>query len=199
MSCLTCPADPNLADVALQLQKTALEAEACIFAQEKALRAASNAPTVITATTGSFTITNGLEGPLTPDSVGYTTIFNNANTLDPSIAWQNLFLMGGIFLCGLNFNMTATTPTDNSMRRTSLGVRAPFSFGYTQSIIFTQYETTALNGIDASVVAVFATDPNTVIGDASLFHTNTASTITIASGLTYWATRLGDSSVVRTV
>lgn len=199
MSCLTCPADPNLADVALLLQKSALEAEACIFEQEKLLRGAVNEPTVVVTSNASFTITNGFDSTLIPESITYTALFNNASTLDASIAWSHLFLTGGIFLCGVNYNATATTPTNNSVRRTSLGVRFPDFVGYNQSLIFTQYETSATGGADVSVVGVFAVEPNTNIGRATLLHTNTASTVTIAAGLVVWATRLGDISVIRTV
>lgn len=198
MSCLTCPTDPNLADVALLLQKSALEAEACIFEQEKLLRSAVNRPTVLVSSTTTFAASNGSEGFFT-EFIDAVTIFNNANNLDGMNAWRNVFLMGGIFLCGVNFTATAATPDDNTLRRTSLGVRSVPDTGYSQSIIFTQYETTAANGVDVSVAAVFAVEPNIVVGQASLLVTNTSSAVTIGTGALIWATRLGDSSIVRMV
>lgn len=200
MSCLTCPTDPNLADVALLLQKSALEAEACIFDQEKLLRGAVNQPTVVAQSTNSVvsSLTN-FEFPLVSTAFTFTTLFNNASTLDARPAWQRLFLRGGIFFCGITYNVTATTPTDNSLRRTSLGVGPPTFFAYNQSLIITQYETTATNGVDVALAGVFAVDPDTAIGQASLLHTNTSSSVTIAAGMRIWATRLGDSSVIRTV
>lgn len=198
MTCLTCPDEANLGDVALQLQKTALEAEACIYEQEKLLRSAVNRPTILVTTTASFVVPTGVETTLAGSGTP-TVTFNNSTISTPSTAWQNFFLIGGIISCGITYNVTAGAPTDNTLRRTALGLRNIFdpSPDFSQSLVFSQYETTATNGIDVSVHGVFSALPGTVVGNATLYHLN-GSNMTVAAGAILWATRLGDSTATRT-
>jgi hypothetical protein len=199
MSCLTCPENPNLADVALQLQYTALQAEQCIYTQEQLLRSAVNRPTIITTTTATFNVSSGVETSLVDVGTPVVT-FNNSTIAPPGTAWRNFFLQGGIFLCGVTYNVTAAAPTDNTLRRTALGLRNTYdpSPQYSQSLVFTQYETTAALGVDVSVMGVFAATPNRTYGNATLLQNN-GSSVTVSTGLVLWATRLGDTTATRTV
>lgn len=199
MTCVTCPDSEALGDVALQLQQTALEAEACIFTQERLLRSAVNRPTIITTTTATFNISSGVESTLVDQGTPVVT-FNNSTIAPAGQAWRNFFLQGGVFACGVTYNVTAAAPADNTLRRTALGLRLTSdpSPQYSQSMVFSQFETTATLGVDVSIMGVFAAQPGTVYGNATLLQAN-GTVMVVSTGLILWATRLGDISATRTL
>lgn len=193
MSCLTCPTDPNLGDVALQLQKTALEAEACIYTQEQLLRSAVNRPTVIT----SIQTPQNLLVNVQYDFNDFTDTLVFANTALTN--WSDFFNLGGIIMCGMFFNVTATgAATDNTSRRAFLRTKRNNMAPITNETLLTIFETTASGGIDFSMTATFACETND-FGEAAFVHENTGSSLTLAAGATLWATRIGDSQALKAV
>lgn len=203
--CLTCPQPENYAAVALQLQHTALQAEACLFDLERRLRAATNRPTTVLTSTATQTIDANTLTDL--GTGGMTVNFNNIPATSLSTPVTSLTNLGpnlpvGVYEVGVSLNAIATGAVDdNSLRfirirtkKAGTPVNAPEDFLSEETI----YEPNNGNGSDMTLITTV-----TLNGSQELFfsfqHTNVSSTINISIGATFWWARLSDQVALRTV
>lgn len=199
MTCeVSCPEPDNLADVSLQLQETALEAERCIFNLEKLLRAAVNRPTFIQTNTASIAVNSNIDTPINSGGAP-TTTFDNLpfSDLIPVSSWSNLPRLGGAVWLGAQFNATASgVVNDNTHRTTKLSVTHQ---SITEQVWVTQFEPNVGGGIDVTISGIFACDPGFSTATVLFNHLNTSSTVLIAAGAVFWATWLGDTQIAKVV
>ena len=194
-ACLSCHEAANLGDVALALQKTALEAEQCIYAQELLLQEAVNRPTIVVQTTATININAGDQQSIT-GSGSPTTLFDNTGSSNPDLQ----LLDGGIWMIGATINVAASGVVNNNTVRRLTAAKVNYSnFTIAESVANSTTETSATGGIDMTVSGIFATVPGQHRAQIYFYHQNTSSTMTIAVGAILWATRLGDSFAVKVV
>lgn len=198
---LDCPEPENYAAVALQLQETALQAEARLYAVERTLRAAANRFTFVQTTTAAITgLTTGQFQSISPVFVANTVNFNNwpgrTSVTDSVFNPPG----GGLYQVGFYGNVIASgAVTDNSYRqlrisqtRTPVGEVSDVTVDVAQATVF---EANVGGGMDIIVTAVF----NAINGDLFRFeldHSNVGSTLNVSSGAIYWVTYLGSTSTV---
>lgn len=196
--CLTCPEPQNYAAVALQLQNTAMQAETCLFELQKQLRNGTNPSTTIFTTTGTQSIVpNALvdlnPGALTPtfNSTPVTALTGLGPNLDP-----------GVYQVGICLTATASgVVDDNSLRIVRIRTKrdgtpsgAPNDASAEESV----YEPNNGNGVDMSLMATMTLDGSQDL-IFSFFHLNVSSNITIATGCTFWWSKLSDQVALRAV
>lgn len=207
---LSCPAGANVAAIALQLEQTALQAEANIFSLEQRLRAALNRPTIVQRST--VLITGIVADPFTGDqsigptlSVGtFVTDFNNTG-VDRSIDETSRQIFGelgeGEYEIGISANLIASgAVTDNTYRlfRILLSRQDPTQIDgqfVAQETALTLFETNTGVGVDACVVGTFrlkATDRIKFVAS----HNNTGSTLNGSIGIMVWLSKLSSNDVV---
>lgn len=197
-----CPEPANLADISLQLEQTALQAEACIFDKERLLRSAVNKPTIIVVS-GAPQVLGTVATPLTTaysplyTNIGWN-IYNSPAGAVPT--WNNVAQMGGVWLVGVALNATAVgAVTDNSARSLFINTITDVIGTGTTQAIETLFEPNVGGGVDMSLTTVINTTQSVDQFQAVFFHNNVASNVTIAAGAIFWATRLGDSQIVKVV
>lgn len=195
MACLTCPSEASLGDVALILQKTALEAEACIYEQEIALQTAINRPTLVWQTASSISVIPNSDEQITLQG-NPTILFNNTGFGSP----PSVFALGGIFLYGITLNAVASgTVNDNTIRRITLQtVDNLFNGSPIDTVYYTVFETSAAGGMDMTCWGLFSVPVNSS-AIIRFVHANTSSNINISAGAIQYITRIGDNSTVRAV
>lgn len=198
-NCVDCPDGQNYAAIALQLQETALQAEECLYAAETALRRVWNPHTFLYTHTNSpsysANIFNTLSG--TEATIFANGVQDNINT-NPWVP--------GVWTVGAHLTATATGAiNDNTYREVGI-------------VVLPSYVTLPLTTLNVAVfvAAVTVYEPNNGTGvDISAHstvtvgvdekvivyfrHGNVGSTLNIAAGATYWATRLSDASALRVV
>lgn len=198
--CLSCPQPPNAAAVALQLQQTALQAEECLYDLERSLRAGTNPPTLILTTTAAQPV--GANTSTTLPAVATATTFANS-----SLRVVSNFAIPtppGVYLCGVNLNATVTAGVliDNSLRSVSISVRESGIFAPTEPDLYTAtktvYEPNNGNGVDMNLTATVTVEEMNSV-HFSFLHNNTGATVTLATGMTLWMTRLSDRVALRVV
>lgn len=197
-NCLTCPEPENYAAVALQLQNTALQAESCLFDLQKQLRNGTNPLTTVLTSTGSESIAANVVQDLGVTSFA-PTFANNPAT--------QVFLLGpnlptGVYHVGVTLTAIASGVVDDNTLRV-LRIRTkrdgtPSGAPDDSLAEITIYEPNNGTGSDMSLSTTVTLDGNQDL-IFSFFHLNTSSTITIASGATYWWTKLSDQVALRTV
>lgn len=210
MTDLSCMDGDNVAAIALQLEETALEAEAKIFSAEQRLRAALNRPTIVQRST--VLITGIVTDPFTGDqSIGpavsggtFVTDFNNTgvnrNIDDTS---RQIFgeLGEGVYEIGISANLIASgAVTDNSYRlfRIVNSRQDPTQTDgqfTVQEASLTLFETNTGVGVDATVVGVFrvkATDRIKFL----VAHNNAGSTLNGSIGIMVWLSKLSSNDSV---
>lgn len=189
--CFECPQPANYAAVALQLQKTALQAEQCIFALEQRLRGAVNLPTLAVNTTNAGFSANVYQ----PLGFG-STIFQNS-----TITSFALPLPRGVYQAGLSFTITATgAVNDNTYRFAIISTRnayAAASTPDTYNIFETSFESNNGNGMDMTIHTVVESDGKDLVRFGAQ-HGNTSSTCAITGGIA-WVSRLSDLDAPRVV
>lgn len=196
--CLTCPQPANYAAIALQLQNTALQAEACLHDLEQRLRQGTNPlTTVVTSTGAELTIANNLQDL---GITSFTINFSNWTANQPFNLGPNL--PPGVYQVGCSLTATATgAVTDNSLRL--LRIRtvpfgAPTNTPADFSDEVTIYEPNNGNGSDMTLMTTVTLNGNQALR-FSFDHTNVASSISIGIGATYWWSKLSDQVALRTV
>lgn len=201
--CLTCPEPENYAAVALQLQNTALQAEACLFELDRQLQMATNPPTIVMTSAGQIITANTLTD-LTAGALAFSNVppATSAFITVPALTSIATILPPGVYQAGACINATATGAiNDNSLRvlrvRTKkMGTPTDATPDFSTEI--TVYEPNNGNGSDMSIAATVTLDGTQDIL-FSFVHTNVASTISIASGAIFWVSRLSNQVALRTV
>lgn len=203
--CLTCPEPQNYAAIALQLQHTALQAEACLHELERKLRAGTNPPTTVltsnapSSAMAANTLTNlGGSFDVNFSNIPATTIFPPVTSLTG--LGPNLPI--GVYQVGCSVTATATGAiNDNTLRilrirtkKVGTPTNAPADF----STEITIYEPNNGNGSDMTLMTTLPLNGSQELL-FSFDHTNTSSTIVIATGATFWWSRLTDQVALRTV
>lgn len=196
-NCVDCPDEQNYAAIALQLQETALQAEACLYAVETSLREVTNPETILLTMTGSqgaaVNVLTRIGG-----GVGTVTFANTPriNFLTTSIPWTP-----GVWEVGACITVTSTgAVTADSLRelfiitrRTNDSTAIPDTF---QSVL-TMTEPNDGVGVDMSHTTVVVLDE----GEEIRFYIRTTNVtgVTVAAGALFWASRLSDASSLRVV
>jgi len=211
---LSCMDGENVAAIALQMQQTALQAEARILALEQLLRRAANPYTIIQTSTANIT---GLVANLTGEqSVGpqgggtFTMTFNNTpSNRNIDETGRNLIgeLGEGMYEIGI---FVALQPSgvvdDNSFRALTIGVDrldptvistiTPSSRRVVTSL-YTEFEANAGIPMDMTCTLRYRL---TALDQIKFLveHGNTSSTLNALAGTIVWLTKIGtaDSVVV---
>lgn len=204
---LTCPQPSNLAAIAKQLHATALQAEADIYVSEQAMRASVNRPTVVVTTNApQTTLVANQDNIIFP---GLTTYDNTAGSqgagsgsFTPASANFATFLGDGLYEIGLCATATASGVVDNnSVRAFSINHMRPNpatlgGFDLIQRAPITQFETNTGVGTEVAIVGHFRLAPFDEVRFI-LYHENTSSTLTIATGAIMYATKMSDPTLTR--
>lgn len=196
--CLTCPEPQNYAAVALQLQNSALQAEACLHDLQRRLRQGTNPLTTILTSTGAeLTSANNLQ------DLGVTSFaITFSNWTANQLLGLGPNLPAGVYQVGVSLTATATgAVNDNSLRYLRIRTKPAGTPTNAPADAFdelTIYEPNNGNGSDMTLMTTM-----TLNGNQSLLfsfdHTNTSSAISIGIGATYWWSRLSDQVALRTV
>ncbi len=190
--CFTCPQPANYAAIALQLQKTAMDAENCIYPLEGLLRAAANRPTVINV---SSAVVN-MPAARTRYNPLVTVTFSNSTDTSFSAT-----LPAGVYECGVWFNATASgATTDNSFRQLQIVTRGaldPSTVADHYSVSSVMYESNSGLGMDMLLNTTVVVDGTEEI--QVFFVHNNASTINLAAGAILWWTKISDVTIPRVV
>jgi hypothetical protein len=196
--CLTCPEPENYAAVALQLQNTALQAEACLFNLERQLRSATNPLTTIITSTGAEIV-----APNVLTDLGITSFtLNYSNWTANQLLGLGPNLPPGVYQVGAMFTATATgVVNDNSLRLLRIRTKKAGTPTAAEPDFFdelTIYEPNNGNGSDMSLMTTVTLNGNQELL-FSFEHTNTSSTLSIGIGARYWWSRLSDQVALRAV
>lgn len=197
---LGCMDGANMAAVALQMQKTALEAEQRIFTLEKQLRAADNRPTIVQRSTA---LTTGIVAdPFTGDqSVGpfasggaWVTDFNNtgvAANIDSTARTLIGDLGEGLYEIGISVNLIASgVVTVDSYRLLRIVISrvdptAVDGQRVVQEASLTLFESNTGIGVDMTLVDVFRLEATDRI-KFLVAHSNVGSTLNSSIGALAW-------------
>jgi hypothetical protein len=193
VDCFTCPEPANYAAIALQLQKTALDAENCIYPLEAQLRAAANRPTMVNISSTAPSI-----APSTRTRFADSTTVTFSNSPDLSV--QNV-LPAGIYEAGVWLNATASgATTDNSFRQVEIvtrGLNDPSVIPDDSTVANVMYESSSGLGMDMLLNTTVFLDGTQRV--QFYFTHNNASNIIIAAGAIFWITKISDSAIPRVV
>lgn len=198
-NCLDCPDEQNYAAIALQLQETALQAEACLYEVETLLRQVTNPPTVLFTVTGIEPVSANVFQRI-GEAAG-TTVFANSpriNMSTVSVDWTAGVWEVGVCVTAVSSGAT----TVDSIRELSIGVlpsNAPTSPSI-PTAAFSSITTTEPNdgvGVDMTHSTVVIVEEGEEV--AFFFRHTNASIVNIQAGALYWATRLSDSTALRVV
>jgi len=194
LDCFTCPQPDNYAAVALQLQKTALDAEACIYPLEHTLREAANKLTVVNVSTVAFQVLPNVRSTL---FLNVSSTFSNGTINQVS----GNAPPAGIYEVGIACNaISVGATTDNSYRQLEIITRrvGAASTEPDDSFVATLiYESNTGLGMDMALNTTI-----TVNGSQNIFYSfvhNNASNISISVGAVQWVTRISDLAVPRVV
>jgi hypothetical protein len=194
LDCFTCPQPDNYAAIALQLQKTALDAEACIYPLEHTLREAVNKNTIVNVSTTAAQILPSVRSTILPT---FTSTFSNnsLNQVSGNAPPAGIYEVG--FWCTA---IAVGATTDNSYRQLEIVTRrvGAASTEPDDSFVATViYESSTGLGMDMGLNTTI-----TVNGNQSVFFNfvhNNASNISISIGAIAWWTRISDLAVPRVV
>ena len=209
MTDLSCMDGANVAAIALQLEQTALQAEASIFSAEQRLRAALNRPTIVQRST--VLITGIVADPFTGDQpIGpagggtFVTDFNNTG-IDRNIDSTSRVIFGelgeGVYEIGISANLIASGAVNDltyrqfrivNSRQDPTQIDGQF---IVQEASLTLFETNTAIGTDATVVGTFrvkATDRIKFL----VSHGNTSSTLNSSIGALVWLSKLSSNDSV---
>lgn len=204
---LPCPTGGNLADIALQLKATALEAEARIRVLEERLRSAVNRPTLIRVSNAPITGIIANSDELINDNGGpFTTTFVNVplpvdTPVGTSDTWSQQ-LGEGLYEVGLCATGVASGVVDNNtarlwsiyhMRPDPTVISGLSIFDYER---FTTFETNTGVGSEVSMTVTFRMRPGDRV-QFQIFHLNVSSTLTISTGAILWMHKLSDATITK--
>lgn len=199
---LACPLPDNMAAVALQMQATALDAEARIFVMERGLRAAVNRPAWMRRSTVQVT---GIAANVDSDVLnGASTVedFNNSGYSATASNGGGALPYDGLWQIGLSVTTIASgTVTDNTHRTFIVQHVRPNSASSTGFVEIwreelTLYETNTAVGADACVLVEVVARA----GDSFrclLNHGNTGSTMNVPAGTRLWAALISSADTVK--
>lgn len=199
---LDCPQPDNYAAIAKQLHETALQAEACIFAEEIALRAMVNRPSIVKVTTASITgLSTGTDQLVNGGTPSFP--FNNtgmtSDTGPDNSEALYVFLGEGMYEVGWTCTAVASgAVTDNSFRvfRIEQARHDPTSatgFQIVNQTGYTVFESNTGIGVEVSFSGVFRIRPTDRI-NLMLLHNN-ASSLSIDPGMYVWMSKVSDVSL----
>ena len=194
LDCFTCPQPDNYAAIALQLQKTALDAEACIYPLEHTLREAVNKNTIVNASTSLGVIPTASRSLIL---VNYSTTFSNnsQNQVSGNAPPAGIYEVG--FWC---VAIASGAVTDNSFRQLEIVTRrvgAASTEPDDSFVAVLAFESATGLGMDMAINTTV-----TVNGNQNIFFGflhNNASNININIGAIAWRTRISDLAVPRVV
>lgn len=189
-NCFDCAEPANYAAVALQLQETALDAEACIYALEQRLRGAVNLPTLIAPVTATG-ISSDFQFTLTPGTPTFqNSTFSTFNTLLPR----------GVYQAGIFFTITASgAVNDNTYRFAMIYTRnayAALTVPNKYNVFETSFESNNGSGMDMTLHTVLESDGQDLVLFAAQ-HGNTSSTCNVSGFV--WISKLSDLDTPRVV
>lgn len=194
LDCYTCPEPANYAAIALLLQKTALDAEGCIYPLEAQLRSASNRPTIISITSSAPSI---VVNTRTQIATSTTTTFANSESLTTQTT-----LPAGIYEAGVWLNATAAgAVTDNSFRQLEIVVRGVNDASTVPDVYNAYaiiYESNNGSGMDMMLNTTVTLDGTQAIR-YYFTHANAGSNVVIAAGAILWVTKISDLTIPRVV
>lgn len=197
---LGCMDGANMAAVALQMQKTALEAEQRIFTLEQQLRAADNRPTIIQRSTAL--ITGIVADPFSGEqSVGpfasagtWVTDFDNAGT-SSNIDSSSRTLIGtlgeGLYEIGISVNLIASgvvTVDSYRLLRIVISRADPTAVDGQRAVheaSLTLFESNTGIGVDMTLVDEFRLEATDRI-KFLVQHSNAGSTLNSSIGALVW-------------
>lgn len=196
-NCVDCPQPDNYAAIALQLQETALQAEECIYEVETALRAATNAQTLLytlTAPVAAIPVNT-----LTRVGTSTGTAWGNSDLL----SWSTpLGFPPGVWQIGAYVLATATgAVTVDSIRELFISVRGltdPPAFPDKYTAVTTVTDPNTVTGVDITVSTTVVITERQMV-DFYFRHSNAGSSVTISAGALFWGTRISDATALRTV
>ncbi len=195
IDCFTCPQPANYAAIALQLQKTAFDAENCIYPLEAQLRAAANRSTVVNVTSSLQAVSFATRTTIAFSNL--TCTFSNSETSFLSSAPPP-----GIYHVGIWLNATAAgAVTDNSFRQLEIVTRpllAPSVVPDDTSVSLVIFESNNGNGMDMGLDTLVTLDGLQAIRFEFL-HANAGSAVNIAAGAIVWWTKISDLEIPRVV
>ena len=188
--CFDCADPANYAAVALQLQETALDAEACIYTLEQRLRGAVNLPTLIAPVTAAG-IASDFQFTLTPGTPTFqNSTFSAFNTLLPR----------GVYQAGIFFTITASgAVNDNTYRFAMIYTRnayAALTVPNKYNVFETSFESNNGSGMDMTLHTVLESDGQDLVLFAAQ-HGNTSSTCNVSGFV--WISKLSDLDALRVV
>lgn len=195
-NCLDCPDEQNYAAIALQLQETALQAEACLYEAETLLRQVTNPQTIVINITGAEPAV-GANILLRIGSQANTVQFANSprvNLVAGLTPWTP-----GVWSVGVAITASATgAVTVDSLRELFIQVLRTGTNTVTLSSVVTTSEPNDGVGVDMCHNLIVELEA----GEEFRFyfrHGNTGSSVQVAAGGLYWATRLSDATALRVV
>lgn len=203
-NCLTCPQPENYAAIALQLQNTALQAEACLFELDRQLQMGTNPPTVVMTSSAPQAISANVQTNLDASVLAFSNVppATSAFITVPSLTLIATILPPGVYQAGAALNATASGAVDDNslrilrVRTKKMGTPVDATPDFSTEI--TIYEPNNGNGSDMAIAATVTLDGTQDVL-FSFVHTNTSSTINIATGAIFWVSRLSDQVALRTV
>lgn len=199
---VACPQPDNMAAIALQMQRTALETEAQLFAIETQLHASLNRPTWVIDSTANVTGLTALVDQFLLSGASAVERFNNTGVDLNLSTWVELPFTG-LWQVGFSCIMVASgVVNDNTYRDFKLRHGRPFPSPLGFVTIWEEdyllYETNTATGCDGVVVAEF----NALAGDVVaplIQHGNTSSTLTMQVPMRMWATLLSTPDQAKVV
>lgn len=200
-ACLACMQASNYAAVALKLQRTALDAEACIYEMERNLRRVANPDTTIFTTTALISVPISADlTPLVPSTGNEAITFSNNTGLSSIVSGYT----PGVWQIGAIVNAIASgAVNDNTYRNLYIRVRRSLTDPDTVPDFYramasaTESNTGVGVDITLSATVVFITGNEQV--EIAFQHGNAASAINISIGSTWWATKLSTQTTLGVV
>lgn len=196
--CFDCLTPPNYAAVALELQQTAMQAEACIFNVEQLLRRAPNAPTQIRTSTGTYSFAANVLATFASPLPTTTLTFSNISVVD----FMSSPLPAGVWQVGCSLNVTAVgTVNVETYRQVYIRVRNQFASPSSTPIYWASqstFEPNVGNGVEMCATATVVVNGSQRVM-FQMIHNNTGSNLEIQTGAIFWATRLSDPIALEVV
>lgn len=199
---VACPAPDNMAAIALQMQRTALETEATLFGIENLLSASLNRPMWVIDSTANVTGLVGFVDQFLLSGAAAVERFNNTGVDLNLSTWVELPFTG-LWQVGFSCVVVASgAVTDNSLRDFKLRHGRPFPSPLGFVTIWEEdyilYETNTGTGVDGVVVAEFNAQAGDVVAPL-IHHNNSGSTLTMNTPMRMWATLLSTPDQAKVV
>lgn len=199
---VACPQPDNMAAIALQMQRTALETEAALFAIENQLSASLNRPTWVIDSTANVVGITALVDQFLLAGAAAVERFNNTG-VDLNLSSWVVLPFTGLWQVGYSCIVVASgVVDDNSYRDFKLRHGRPFPSPLGFTTIWEEdyllYETNTGTGVDGGVVAEFNAQAGDVVAPM-LQHANTSSTLTMQVPMRMWATLLSTPDQAKVV